>query len=112
MPSGGRTVLPSKKVGETFTAVFDFASSLNVTGAGETISGAAVTISVYSGTDAAPNSVLNGAASISGSQILQSLTAGTAGVIYSIVAQATTSTSQVLQMNALLAVEADTGGAP
>jgi hypothetical protein len=81
--------------------VFDFTSNLAI---GETISTATCTCTVFSGIDGSPSSVINGAASISGTQVTQSLTGGVVGVIYNIQCSVTTSTSQTLQMQGLLAI--------
>ena len=97
-----RVELPPKLIGETRTYQVDFASLL---AAGETISSVATTVaSVYSGTDASPSAILSGSASNSGSVVSQKITAGTLGVIYQILLQVTTSTSQILQIVGLIAV--------
>ena len=90
-----------KQVGATKAYVFDFISDLAV---GETISGATVTAAVWSGTDASPSSIISGAASISGTQVTQKLTAGLAGNIYAATCTATTSASQTLVRSAYLVV--------
>jgi hypothetical protein len=99
-----RTVLAPKRVGETADREFDFTSQLAV---GETISTQVVTATVYSGTDATPSALINGAATASGAKVTQSITAGTVGVVYALICKITTSASQTLEMAAYLAVVSD-----
>lgn len=99
-----RIVTNPKLVGETTNLVFDFASRL---AAAETISTQSVAASVYSGTDASPSAVVNGAATASGTQVTQSLTAGTAGVIYKLLCSITTSLGKTLQLSTFMAVVPD-----
>ena len=96
-----RVVLETKQSGETRTEIFDFASRLAL---GETLSTASTTATVYSGTDASPSAVISGAASISGTQVSQKLTAGTVGVTYLLTCTVTTSTSQTLILYAFLSI--------
>lgn len=91
-------------LGETKTYSFDFAGLL---ASGETISSATVVATVYSGTDAAPSSIISGSDSTSGSIVSQNITAGTLGVIYELLCTATTSAGQLLQIVGLLAVVPD-----
>lgn len=74
-----RAQLPTKLVAETKLYTFDFTSELPE---GETIVSAEVTITTYSGTDAAPDDLVSGVATISGAQVTQLLTGGTLGVLY------------------------------
>jgi len=97
-----RVILPAKRQGETINQQFDFLSQLAV---GETISTKVTTCSVFSGVDASPSSVINGAATNSGSIVTQSLTGGVVGVIYQIVCTVTTSLSQTIQLAGYLYVE-------
>lgn len=90
-----------KQASATKSYIFDFISDLSV---GETISGATVTATVWSGTDPSPSSIISGAASISGTQVSQKLTAGVAGNIYAVTCTATTSLSQTLVRSAYLVV--------
>src|SRR5258708_21715949 len=78
-PYGGRVVLQTKFLGETKKFLVDFISNL---AASETISTQIVTASVYSGVDASPSSIISGAASASGTQVSQAITAGVVGVVY------------------------------
>ena len=96
-----RTVIGGKYVAETRKETFDFISQL---ASGETISSAATTAVVYSGTDATPSTILSGAASISGTQVTQTLTGGVAGVTYMLTVVANTSTGQSLNLTAFLVI--------
>ena len=96
-----RAVIPSKYVGVTINATFDFTSQLAI---GETISTQSCTCSVYSGTDASPSSVISGSASASGTVVTQKLTGGVLGVIYNVLCTITTSVGQTLQQDGLLAI--------
>ena len=96
-----RVILEGKTAGETVIETFDFTSRL---AASETISTAVVTASVYSGTDAAPSSVISGTATISGQKVTQKVTAGTLGVIYTLLCTITTSLGQTLSLTAFLPV--------
>lgn len=99
-----RVELAPKLLGETADYQFDFSSRLAV---GETISSATVTATVYSGTDASPSSIINGADSTSGAIVTQSITGGVLGVLYELICAATTSTGQVLQLVGILAIVQD-----
>ena len=81
--------------------LFDFTSQLAV---GETLVTPTVTVTVYSGVDASPLSMLSGSATVSGKQIRQLFTGGTAGVIYDLRCGVTTSAGQTLEQTAYLAV--------
>lgn len=90
-----------KLQGATEIYTFPFASLL---GQGVTISTAAVTAAVYSGTDASPSSIVSGSATISGTNVAQKITAGTEGVTYLLTCSITTSDGQTLQLIAYLPV--------
>lgn len=96
-----RIILTPKAVSETVDVVFSFLAFLAV---GETLSSATVTASVYSGTDATPSSIIDGADVISGANVTQSITAGTVGVVYNLVCVAVTSTGQNLIVAGYLGV--------
>lgn len=96
-----RQVLEPKHASETLSLVFNFASQLSV---GETISSATASCSVYSGMDASPSSVLSGSATVSGAQVTQLVTGGTAGVTYAITIAATTSASEIISLLGYLVV--------
>lgn len=91
----------SKTTNETRQLTFDFSSFL---GSAETISLAVANCVVWSGTDAAPTSVLTGGTTISGGLVTQLVTGGVAGVIYAVQMVATTSVGQVLTISGFLAV--------
>lgn len=93
--------LPDKPVGETSLASFDFISQL---AAGETLTGAVVTASVFSGVDGTPENIISGAEILEGTIVSQMITGGVAGVVYWLSCSVSTSTGQNLIMQAFLAV--------
>lgn len=97
----GRIVFDSKPPTDTKVLTFDFTSGLAV---GETISTKTVTATVWSGTDASPSNIVNGAATASGAVVSQSITAGVLGVVYTLLCTITTSLSQTLTRAAYLAI--------
>lgn len=97
-------ILFPKLLGETKKLTFDFISNL---AASETISTQNTVASVYSGVDAAPSGVINGAATASGTVVTQSVKAGTVGVIYELLCTITTSAAQTLQLSAYFVVIPD-----
>ena len=99
-----RIVLPPKFQGASQNVSFNFASNLAI---GETITGQYVTASVFSGTDPAPGSILSGLATSAGSTVTQRVTGGTPGTIYELLCTAVTSSGQILQLSAYLAVIPD-----
>lgn len=106
MPAGGLQPQVTKKLGESNFVFFNFASAL---AAGETISSATVTASVYSGVDANPNNLIAGADTIIGTQVRQLLSdaAGVLGVVYKLLCTADTSLGQRLQQSSYLAIVSD-----
>ena len=96
-----KVILGGKRAAETVNEVFDFTSRL---AAGETLSTATVTATVYSGTDTGPSAVISGAASISGAKVTQKVTAGTLGVMYLLSCSVTTSAGQTLVMEGILPI--------
>lgn len=96
-----RLTLEALRVGETRDEPFSFLSDL---AAGETLSAPSSSVSVYSGTDSSPASLLSGSPSVSGSDVVQRFVGVTAGVIYLVVVQATSSSGETLQREAFLAV--------
>lgn len=102
--SASRYVHDPKLQGETVQVTFDFTSEMT---SSETISTQVVTASVYTGVDASPSAIISGSASASGKQVLQKITAGTAGVIYKLLCTITTSASQTLQQIMYLAILSD-----
>lgn len=99
-----RVIFATKRVSETKLLSFDFAADME---AGETILGKAVVATVYSGTDATPSAIIDGAATSSGSEVTQSVTDGTAGVQYALSCSVATSLGQTLILQAFLTVESD-----
>ena len=92
---------PAKDPAEEIVATFDFSPELD----GETISGAVCACEVESGTDPAPEQVLEGACTISGGSVLQRLIAGVAGVSYNVRCTVTLApTARVLVLAAVLPV--------
>ena len=76
-------IFDSKSVSETLPYVVNFSDKLQF---GETINGAAVSVSVFSGTDPSPSSMLSGVATYDAlGNVTQVLTGGLAGVVYNIV---------------------------
>jgi hypothetical protein len=96
-----RDIWKPKQAGATQSYPFNFISDLAV---GETISGATVVATVWSGNDPSPSAIISGAASISGTIVTQKLTAGVAGNIYAVTCTATTSAGQTLVRSAYLVV--------
>jgi hypothetical protein len=97
------TFFPEKDPEEILTLTFDFSADL----AGETINGApVVSVAAYSGTDAAPGDVLNGAAQLDGTstKVLQSVKAGLADVDYRVKVKVTTAGGRTLAMARILPV--------
>lgn len=82
-----------KRVAESEIFSVDYSVLL---GTGETITSAVWTNSVKEGTDASPNAMISGPASITGAVVSQKLTAGVAGVYYWPICTATTSANQVI----------------
>ena len=96
-----RVIVPGKLLGETVIVPFDFRSRLT---SAETISTQVVTAVVYTGVDATPSSLISGAATASGTIVSQTVTAGVAGVTYTLLCTITTSLSQTLQLTAFFTV--------
>lgn len=91
-------VLP-KLPGEVRSTVLDFSPAL---AAGQTFASASTTVSVFSGVDPSPPAFT---ATVSGTNILVTETAGITGVIYSVLVSAPiTSTTLVAQLQYYLAV--------
>lgn len=86
-------VLTPKDTGETDTLWFDYSAEL---ADGETLVSAVITVSVLSGTDASPSSLLFGSPTVSGGYILQSITGGVRNVNYLIRCLASTSAGRIL----------------
>jgi len=97
-------ILPEKGIGETYPVTITFADKLQ---SGEAINGAAVTVTVYAGTDATPSNLLSGSATYTANTVTQVITGGVAGVIYSLVYVATGTSSHNYAKVARLAVVAN-----
>lgn len=97
----GQQIQVAKYVSEDLLLTWDFASQITV---GETLLGATVSASVYSGTDATPSNIISGNESISGSVVTQKIIDGTAGVQYYVDCAVTTSLGQVLVIRSFLSV--------
>ena len=95
---------PPKHASAIKKLVFDFISDLAV---GETISTQTVTASVWSGTDASPSAIINGAATAAGTKVTQTITGGVVGVFYKLTCTITTSAGQTLIMIGYLAIISD-----
>lgn len=74
---------------------------------GDSVTSATVAATVYSGVDASPSSLINGAATISGNVVSQSITGGVLGVLYELACTALTAQSQTLKLVGCLAVVPD-----
>lgn len=100
----GQVIFESMKGSDRDMVVFDFLKNL---AAGETISTAAVTASVYSGNDAAPSNIISGNAIIEGSKVKQVISSGVVGTIYELICEVTTSLGQRLKLAAYQAIQTD-----
>ena len=99
-----RVILDPKHVSEVRNYTFDFTSKLAVL---ETISTQIVAVSVYSGTDATPSTIINGPATASGNIVTQSFKAGVIGPVYEAFCTITTSLGQTLTLSAFFVVIPD-----
>jgi hypothetical protein len=99
-------ILASKRPAEIVAVQFPFGDQLAF---GETISGQAVTVSVFAGVDPAPAAMLFGAASQSAGIVTQQIQGGLPGVIYQLVCAVSTSMANVLTKGARQAVASDPG---
>lgn len=98
---GQMTTFPAKASTATRRVSFDFISDL---AAGEALSNGQVTVSVWSGFDPTPSSVVTGVAVIAGTAVTQLTTGGEPGTIYKLTCTATTGGSQVLVQVGYLAI--------
>lgn len=96
------TVIEASKLrGETITLRFEMLSRLAVS---ETLATTVCAVEVFSGTDAAPENILSGTASISGTVVSQQITGGSEGVIYKVTCAVRTSDNNILLNQAKIAV--------
>ena len=96
-----RSIFDVKLATSNAQVVFDF-----LLPAGETISSASVTATVYSGTDATPATLVSGNTTTGDSQVTQGLVGGTAGVTYLLTCVATSSANTTYAQEGYLAVKA------
>lgn len=94
-------ISPAKSADETIPVVFNFLDQLEF---GETITGAAMSAVVSSGTDASPSAILGGLPTVATPTVTQSITAGVVGVIYIVVCTVTGSNSHVYTQEVRIAV--------
>jgi hypothetical protein len=94
-------VLQQKLTVEELTLEFDMLSRLAI---GESVVGAIVTSSVYSGVDANPATMIDGSPSIANNVVSQQVRGGLPGVIYTISCSVRTSNNNVLVNEAKLAI--------
>lgn len=102
--AGNIVVLDQKSPAATVQLVFDFISFLP---AGVTLFAPVVQATVWAGVDAAPGAIISGAASVSGTKVLQNITGGVAGVIYKLTVGVSASNGQALIIYGYLAVVGD-----
>jgi hypothetical protein len=100
----GRVVLSPKKLGEDLIVPMDFISRLAV---GETIVTAVAACSVYSGTDPAPQDMLNGAPTVVSTVVEQTIIGGVVGTVYELLYTITTTQGQTLELSGYFAVVPD-----
>lgn len=94
-------IVPSKRTDDTIPVQFPFADQLEF---GEVISGQAVTCVVFTGTDANPSEVLEGAPTTDGTTVTQIITGGVVGNIYQLVALVNTSNANIYSKSARVAI--------
>ena len=101
---GEPRVLPSysrKRTEEDLKLTFSFENDI---ASGETILTATTTAAVWSGTDASPNDIVSGSASISGAKVTQLVINGSDGVTYILEFHVTTDQAQAIEGMALLEI--------
>ena len=99
-----RVVVPPKLVSETRTDVFDYSPYLPVS---VTLVSATATISVYSGIDSSPSSVLSSVSVSASPYASVKVTGGVAGVIYQVNVLGTLSDAELIPLTYFLAVIPD-----
>lgn len=98
--------IQSKAISEVITVTFDFT---NQTLHGEAVSGALVSIEVFSGTDSTPSVIKLGNPVTAGYVVTQQIQQGLPGVIYNISCTLTGGTTKLYEMLQLLAVTTTKG---
>ena len=96
-----QTVFPIKYATSNILIPFDYISQLLT---GEDVVSAAVTAVVITGTDPTPSTIVSGSVTIDGTEVLQVIIGGVAGVIYNLTCSATTDLGNILIMQGKLAV--------
>lgn len=81
--------------------VFDFISNL---AEGETLASAALSVSVFSGVDPAPEDILSGSPVVEGTRVTQKFTGGVLGTTYRVLCMAGTCNDQQISLAAYLAI--------
>jgi hypothetical protein len=98
---GSLVTIPAKVDSTTIPITVDFISQL-VTG--EALVSAEVTISVFSGVDAAADDLLSGVATLAQNTITQTITGGVAGVVYLLSFNGTTNFGNSVIIQGYLAI--------
>jgi hypothetical protein len=102
-------ILYDKLQTEQLTVEFDMLSRLKV---GETVATAAVSATVWSGTDAFPSTIISGLPTITGSLVGQKIVGGLPGVIYLVSCAVRSSSNNILINEAKLAVRPSSATTP
>ena len=97
--------LPSKTTAETIPIIFNFSDKLQF---GETVTGSAISVSVFSGTDTSPT-LMVGTITNASTQVTVNITGGVAGNLYLIVCVVTASGTHNYSKEGRLAVIAPGG---
>lgn len=90
-----------KAASETRIIIADLASAMN---AGDALSSATVTCSLWSGVDASPSSVISGSATVSGTKVTQKVTGGVEGNIYILTFSGVTAATATVKATMYLAI--------
>lgn len=98
---GNRVVFAPKPLTEKVERVFDFTSLL---GEGEELAAAAVEVDVFSGTDAAPEDMLDGDPIVESPRVTQVFQDGIEGTVYTVRCIAGTCNGQAYSLAAYLDV--------
>ena len=94
-----------KTTNESYPIAFGFENILNDLAPGETITGVpTVTATVLNGTDANPQAIVSGAASVSGTDVLQRILAGVLGVTYLLACRVTTDKSNTFEVGVAITI--------
>lgn len=96
-----RVVFLAKPQTQDVERIFDFTSLLQE---GEELSAAVVDVDIWSGTDASPDNILDGSATVDGPRVLQKFTGGTLGATYTVTCFAGTCNDQMFSLAAYLSI--------